>query len=48
MTRIYHPDHYKGKDANEKMSKINVAYEVLSDPEKRRKYDAHGEEGLKP
>lgn len=25
----------------------NVAYEALSDPEKRKKYDRYGEEGLK-
>ncbi|KRX02056.1 HSP40/DnaJ peptide-binding [Pseudocohnilembus persalinus] len=47
LSAIYHPDYYKGEDANEKMSRINVAYEVLSDPDKRRKYDQYGEEGLK-
>lgn len=39
-----HPD--KGGDP-EKFKDISVAYEVLSDPEKRKMYDKYGEEGLK-
>lgn len=33
--------------ANEMFVKINRAYEVLKDEETRKKYDLHGEEGLK-
>ena len=39
----HHPD--RGGDEN-MFKKISVAYEVLSDPEKRATYDKHGTEGL--
>lgn len=43
LARIHHPDVAKDKAAGErKFKEINEAYEVLSDPEKRRKYDTLG------
>ncbi|MDD7305561.1 MAG: J domain-containing protein [Peptoniphilaceae bacterium] len=44
LAKKYHPDlHPDDKDMNEKFSEINEAYEVLSDPDKRKKYDMFGE-----
>jgi curved DNA-binding protein len=43
LARVHHPDVAKDKaTAEEKFKEINEAYEVLSDPEKRKKYDALG------
>src|SRR5215204_2729835 len=43
LAREYHPDVAKDKKtAEEKFKEINEAYEVLSDPAKRKKYDTLG------
>ncbi len=44
LARKLHPDlNPNDAEANKKFQQINEANEVLSDPEKRKKYDAYGE-----
>lgn len=42
LAHKYHPDSNKTKEAEEKFKKINEAYNVLKDPEKRKAYDNFG------
>lgn len=49
MARKYHPDlHPDDKEAAEKFKEVNEAYEVLSDSEKRARYDQFGHAGVDP
>ncbi len=50
LAKKWHPDRVpaeKKKEAEEKFKEINEAYQVLSNPEKRRIYDMYGAEGLR-
>lgn len=44
LAKIYHPDkNGNSTEAKERFQEINEANQVLSDPEKRKKYDMYGE-----
>ncbi len=49
MAKQYHPDLHPGDEAAEKSFKeVNEAYEVLSDADKKARYDQYGHAGVDP
>jgi curved DNA-binding protein len=43
LARKYHPDICKKPECEEKFKEINTAYEILGDAQKRKQYDAMGD-----
>ena len=49
LAKQYHPDLHPGdKECEEKFKEIGEAYEVLSDPDKKSRYDQYGFAGVDP
>jgi len=49
LVRQYHPDKNPGDDVAEaRFKEVQSAYDVLSDPEKRKQYDRYGERNGRP
>lgn len=49
LAKKYHPDLNPGdKSAEDKLKEVNEAYEVLSNPEKKARYDQYGHAGVDP
>lgn len=42
MALKFHPDRNRAPSATEAFKRISTAYQVVSDPQARQKYDAHG------
>lgn len=49
MAKMYHPDlHPDDPEAAEKFKEVNEANDVLTDPQKRQRYDQFGHAGVDP
>lgn len=48
LARALHPDVSDDPEADQKFKEVNLAYQTLSDPAKRRQYDQFGGEGFSP
>ncbi len=49
MAKQYHPDlHPDDKECEAKFKEVNEAYEILSDPDKKARYDQYGHAGVDP
>ena len=48
LAKQYHPDQNSAPDAADKFKEVSAAYAILSDPDKRARYDRYGLAGVDP
>jgi curved DNA-binding protein CbpA len=48
LSHKYHPDHYREHNATRIMTNINEAYEIISNPQKRMRYNEKYQEIMRP
>lgn len=48
LAKKYHPDVNREKDAEAKFKEVSVAYQILSDPQKKQTYDQYGSSAFEP
>ncbi|WEJ95420.1 DnaJ- protein scj1 [Yamadazyma tenuis] len=48
LSKLYHPDKNPSEEAHERFIEVGEAYDVLSDPQKKKNYDTYGDPNAQP